>query len=62
MPAIMGCPDKALKEARDFVQEHCIRLRNSKDSSVHNMNFFLYCKLDSSEELLNFLHKEEVSK
>jgi hypothetical protein len=26
------------------------------------MNFFLYCKMDSSDELLKFLRKEELSK
>lgn len=62
MPALMGCPAYALVRARNFVQDHCIRLRHNKDSSVHNMSFYLHCKIDSSDELLKFLRKEECAK
>lgn len=57
MPAMMDCPDDARPRARRFVEEHCIKLRRSTESSVHNMCFYLYAKSDNSEELTDFLKK-----
>jgi hypothetical protein len=55
MPALMGTPDNSITFARKFVQEHCITLKREKDSSVHNMCFYLYAKSDNLEELVNYL-------
>ena len=44
MPALMGCPDRTLQIALDYVKNHCIKLRQCRDSSVHNMNFYLHSK------------------
>ncbi len=59
MPALRNCPDKAKRRARIFVEQHCILQRKCKDSSVHNMCFYLYAQSDNSSDLLDYLHKEE---
>jgi hypothetical protein len=59
MPALMDCPDEARPRARKFVEEHCIKQRRSTESSVHNMCFYLYAKSENTEELLEYLKKEE---
>jgi len=61
MPALMDCPDDARLIARRFVEEHCIKQRRSTESSVHNMCFYLYAKSENSEDLLDFLRKEEIN-
>lgn len=61
MPALRDCPDEARARARQFVQNHCIKQRKSQDSSVHNMCFYLYAKSDNSDELLDYLKKEEIN-
>lgn len=61
MPALMDCPDDARPRARRFVEDHCIKQRRSTESSVHNMCFYLYAKSENSDELLDFLRKEEIN-
>jgi len=59
MPALRNCPEKAMRRARMFVENHCIKLRKCKDSSVHNMCFYLYAQSENSSEMLDYLRKEE---
>ena len=59
MPALRNCPESAIRRARMFVENHCINLRKCKDSSVHNMCFYLFAQSDSSGEMLDYLRKEE---
>ena len=59
MPALKNCPDYARKRARMFVENHCIKLRKCKDSSVHNMCFYLYSKSPNSSDMLDYLRREE---
>lgn len=61
MPALMDCPDDARPRARRFVEDHCIKQRRSTESSVHNMCFYLYAKSENSDDLIDFLRKEEVN-
>ena len=61
MPALMDCPDEARPRARRFVEDHCIKQRRSTESSVHNMCFYLYAKSENSDDLIDFLRKEEVN-
>jgi len=62
MPALMGCPDDRVVSARKFVIDYCINLRKEKDSSVHNMSFYLFAKSDNLEELVTFLKTQEANK
>lgn len=55
MPALMGCPDERVTVARRFVTEYCINLRRERDSSVHNMSFYLFAKSENLDELVVFL-------
>lgn len=55
MPALMGCPDDRVVFARKFVTDYCINLKKEKDSSVHNMSFYLFAKSENLEELVTFL-------
>ena len=59
MPALKNCPEYARKRARMFVENHCIKLRKCKDSSVHNMCFFLYSRSPNSSDMLDYLRREE---
>jgi len=59
MPALKNCPEFARRRARIFVENHCINHRKCKDSSVHNMCFFLYSRSANSSEMLDYLKKEE---
>ena len=55
MPALMGCPDDRVVVARKFVTDYCINLKKEKDSSVHNMSFYLFAKSENLDELVIFL-------
>jgi len=57
---LMACPDDARIYAREFVEDHCIKQRRSQESSVHNKCFYLYAKSDNSQDLLDYLRKEEI--
>lgn len=59
MPALRNCPIRDRRRARLFVENHCIKLRKCRDSSVHNMCFYLYAQSDDLSEILDFLKKEE---
>jgi len=59
MPALRNCPYKDMRRARLFVENHCIKLRKCRDSSVHNMCFYLYAQSDDLSEILDYLKKEE---
>lgn len=59
MPALRNCPERAMRRARMFVENHCINHRKCKDSSVHNMCFYLYAQSENSSEMLDYLRKEE---
>lgn len=58
----MGCPDDRVTLARKFVKEYCINQRKERDSSVHNMSFYLLAKSEDLSELVSFLEEQEAKK
>ena len=41
IPAMHGIPRTALKEAREYLTDYCIRLKGSTSKAVHNMALYL---------------------
>jgi len=59
MPSLMGIPKHAVPDAKQFVTKHCIERLKNKEKTVHNMEFWLYAESENSEQIINFLIKEE---
>lgn len=55
IPAMHGIPRTALKEAREYLTDYCIRLKGSTSKAVHNMALYLLVQQDSSDELIWYL-------
>ena len=53
---------KAMDHALKFVVEFCIRVRKSKDKTVHNLALYFFAERDKPDELLEFLRVEEAKK
>lgn len=62
IPAMHEIPDGAIKEARDYLTEYCIKLKRSTAKAVHNMAFNMFVKGENLEDLIKHLKREEANK
>jgi hypothetical protein len=51
-----------MDDALNYVTEHCIKRRKSRDKTVHNLAFYLYAERKKPDELLEYLKQEEAKK
>lgn len=63
IPAFMNIPKgKPMDEALNYVIEHCIKRRKSREKTVHNLAFYFYAEREKPDELLEYLKLEEAKK
>jgi hypothetical protein len=63
MPAFQNIQrQQEMKFALDFITECCIRRKNSKSKTVHNMAFYFYQKINEPDKLIRYLEDEERKK
>ena len=56
IPSFMSSlKEDAIDDALNYVVEHCIKRRKSRDKTVHNLAFYFYAERNKPEELLEFL-------
>ena len=62
MPAFMNIKRENMESALKYIRDTCIKERQLKLKSVHNMQFHFLLELDKDEELIQYLEQIEQAK